>query len=459
MKRKWMALFLALVMCVSLVACGDDTQGDDNEPQNQEEEQEPENGEGQDGEVEPYEPTYGEVEIDFWQHMDGEQFQILVDEYMDLHPNVKINLLSVSFWDYGNKIIPALAGGTAPDILLYDLATATERLAYGQTVDLTDHLAARGFDPSQFRTASMECCMLDDQIAGLPYLTDVRILYYNKDHFAEAGIEEPPATWDQVLEYTEKLTTYDENGNIERMGFHTGLGNLYPWTMIWTYGGQELDGETPVFNSQEGIDALQMAYDIQEASGGYDNYQLYYEGTQASTMSPFVMGDVSMIVDTNEFAATIMRDNPELNWGAAILPTSDGENNHWTWSGGFDLEFTDHGDEDRLNAAIDFGLWLVSKEAQITYGTKSANLMCNTEAAEAVAAERTDLGDEYWAAVMESYDYGRYHDRCLAYPDFTNTISAAYTYVMDGTKTPKQALDDAAEIVTQEINNYHLMND
>ena len=293
----------------------------------------------------------------------------------------------------------------------------------------------------------------------MPYLTDVRILYYNKDHFAEAGIEEPPTTWDEVLEYTKKLTTYDADGNIERMGFHTGLGNFYPWTLLWTYGGQELDGETPVFNSQEGIDAFQMAYDIQEASGGYDNFQLFYEGTQSSTMDPFVMGDVSMVVNTNEFAATIMRDNPDLNWGAAILPTSDGVNNHWTWSGGFDLEFTDHGDEDKLNAAIDFGLWLISKDAQVTYGTKSANLMCNNEAAAAVAEERMDLGEEYWDAVMESYDYGRYHDRCLAYPDYTNTITAAYTYVMDGTKTPKQALDDAAEIVTQEINNYHLMND
>ena len=158
MKRKLIAVLLTLTMCVSMIACGGDTGDEGNTEQNvtEQNQNEDENGE-EDGEVEPYEPTYGEVEIDFWQHMDGEQFEILVNEYMEEHPNVKINLLSVSFWDYGNKIIPALAGGTAPDILLYDLATASERLAYGQTVDLTEHLEARGFDASQYMTAAMDC--------------------------------------------------------------------------------------------------------------------------------------------------------------------------------------------------------------------------------------------------------------------------------------------------------------
>ncbi len=450
MKKKVMALIMALVMCISLAACGGDGQkvnGSGNKEPNDNEE------------VEPYEATYGDVEIDFWHHMDAERFEALAQMYMDEHPNVKINVLSIGFWDMGSKITPALAGGTAPDIFLSDLASASQRLHDEQTVDLTKHLKARGFDTSEFLPASIDCCTYEGKIAALPYLTDVRILYYNKDHFAEAGITEPPATWDDVLEYTKKLTKFDADGNITQLGFHPGIGNLYPWTMIWTYGGDEWDGETPVFNSPEAAAAMQMAYDIQEAGGGYDAYLLFQEGTQASTVDPFVMGDVSMEVSTNEFATNIMQDNPNLNWGAVILPTSDGVNNHVTWSGGFDLEFTYHGDEDKLNAAIDFGVWLCSEEAQIEYGTKSATLMCNNAAAKAVADARPELGEEYWAAVTKSYDYARYHEQVYAYPDIASAEIAAFNYIMNGTKKVQQALDDGVKIVKQEVANYHLMND
>lgn len=459
MKKKLMALVLALAMCVCVVACGDDTEKNNKEDSSTQQTENEQNSAAADQtDVGTYEPTYGEVEIDFWHHMDAELFDELAQIYMDEHPNVKINVLSIGFWDMGTKMTPALAGGTAPDIYLYDLATAQQRLFDEQSVNLTKHLEARGVDMSQFLPAAVECCTLEGELAALPYLTDVRILYYNKDYFAEAGIEQPPATWDEVLEYSKKLTKFDADGNVERVGFHTGLGNFYPQTMLWTYGGDLMDGEEPVFNSQETIDMMQMALDLQDVAGGYDSFLMFSEGTQSSTMDAFVMGDVAMVVNTNEFATTIVNDNPDLNWGAVILPTSDGINNHATWSGGFDLEFTDHGDEDRLNAAIDFGVWLVSEEAQVKYGVKSANLMCNNAAAKAVADARDDLPEDYWAAVTESYGYARYVDYVFSYPEYYQAFYSANTYILNGTKTIEDALNDGVKIVEQEINNYHLMN-
>ncbi|WP_329812597.1 extracellular solute-binding protein, partial [Streptomyces sp. GSL17-113] len=53
---------------------------------------------------------------------------------------------------------------------------------------------------------------------ALPLLADAFGLYYNKDAFAEAGIERPPRTMSEFRKVAAKLTERDGD-RVERAGF------------------------------------------------------------------------------------------------------------------------------------------------------------------------------------------------------------------------------------------------
>jgi multiple sugar transport system substrate-binding protein len=60
----------------------------------------------------------------------------------------------------------------------------------------------------------------DGKLIGLPIVADVEILVYNKKMFEEAGIKEPPKTWDEVVQVGKKLTKdTDGDGRIDQYGF------------------------------------------------------------------------------------------------------------------------------------------------------------------------------------------------------------------------------------------------
>jgi ABC-type glycerol-3-phosphate transport system substrate-binding protein len=64
-------------------------------------------------------------------------------------------------------------------------------------------------------------------------------LVYNKDHFRAAGLdpEKPPATWEQLREYANKLTIdKDGDGNSDQYGFYVpaypASGPLSVWVVL-----------------------------------------------------------------------------------------------------------------------------------------------------------------------------------------------------------------------------------
>ena len=53
---------------------------------------------------------------------------------------------------------------------------------------------------------------------ALPMLADVYGLYYNKDLFAKAGLDGPPQTVSQLMDYAKKLTERNPDGSLKVVG-------------------------------------------------------------------------------------------------------------------------------------------------------------------------------------------------------------------------------------------------
>lgn len=297
------------------------------------------------------------VEIDFWHHYpSGTGAEIMTEvlnDFMATHPNIKVNELGLGLGEQGEKLVPALVAGTAPDIMVYDLATVQERAMKGQTMCLDDYVAASGMDTSVFFPATLDCCTYDGKLYGLPYMTDTRVLFYNKDHFRAAGLdpENPPKTWDEVLEYTKKLNLTDENGEPTQVGFSTVWWEIAPWTMGWTFGADYWDADgNPTLDTPEMLEALNYVKEL-TAVVGEDAFQKLYDASMATGVSPFTNGTVSMCIQFNGFCSTLETYAPDLDYGVALIPTKDGVNYKSSWGAGYGLEFT-HKSDARAQAAI-----------------------------------------------------------------------------------------------------------
>ena len=464
MKKRWIAWMLAIVLVLMTAACGGNEEQKEQTPDDQQNEETA----GEDAkEEEPdanedtgYEPTYGDVEIDFWYLYDQNTMETLIAKYMEDHPNVKINGLWINLWDFASKLTPAFAGGTAPDVVLG--STLAQDAAEGNIVNLTEALEERGFDESRYLPGAIEAMTYDGDYYGIPFVGGTRLFYWNKDIFEAAGLDpdQPPATWEEVAQFAEKTTTFDEDGNATILGFHHEYSNLYAWTTLWTYGVELMDGETPTFNNDATREAIATFQDIQEAVGGRDVMDIWNEAALTTEMgNAFIAGEMAMIVDTSNAPKNISNYNPDLNYGVATIPTSDGTNNKASWGDTTCVEIVDKGDEDRLNAAIDFALWLCEEEAQIMWMEGTGDLSPLANSSELYREIFPEYSEEYYTALEEALPGTRANTYLRAYPSYNNDINTAFNQAVSGEKTVDQALDDAEATIIQEIENYHLMND
>ena len=69
--------------------------------------------------------------------------------------------------------------------------------------------------------------LIDEEgnIYALPFYVDTLALYYDNDAFLNENLIKPPADWNEFMEYVEKLTIFDENGNFLRSGVAFGGGS------------------------------------------------------------------------------------------------------------------------------------------------------------------------------------------------------------------------------------------
>ncbi|GIP33639.1 ABC transporter substrate-binding protein [Paenibacillus sp. J2TS4] len=262
------------------------------------------------------------VEIDFWYGWTGpggEAMEELIAEFNESQDKIKVKGLSQS--DY-QKQLTAITGGNPPDVASNYSKDVASWGSRGAMTPLDDYIAESQVDMDDFIPTAMETSQYDGTTYAIPLAMHVYLLFYNKDIFAEAGLDGPPETISELMEYADKLTVMNDDGRIERLGFFPSVDpNFY--TMTFTYGGRfwdadkkEVTPEDPGFKQ-----SMQFAKDIWDKYGA-ENLDRFATslGKVASPQDPFYTGKYAMRM-TGEYEPKRIEDNvPELNYGIAPVP-------------------------------------------------------------------------------------------------------------------------------------------
>ena len=142
MKKKILAMLLAVVMLFSLCACGGngDSNGDNsnsNSNSNSNNSSSNDNKGGSDGD---------QITIEFWtlalQPTFTDFIQSLIDQYEDEHPNIKISWQDLPWDGIQDKFLAQTAGGNPPDVVNIWSQLALTYASKGALLDLEANATA-----------------------------------------------------------------------------------------------------------------------------------------------------------------------------------------------------------------------------------------------------------------------------------------------------------------------------
>jgi multiple sugar transport system substrate-binding protein len=110
------------------------------------------------------------------------------------NPDITVQVQTVDWTDYTNKVQTLVQNKQFPDILEGDAAPqfAQSHLLYPDKQVMSPSMLANMM-PTFLRDGEYQGVDY-----GMPFTTSTRALYYNKKIFAKAGIDGPPATWAQL---------------------------------------------------------------------------------------------------------------------------------------------------------------------------------------------------------------------------------------------------------------------
>jgi len=247
--------------------------------------------------------------------------QKMVDEWNKNHPSIQVKTQAVTYEDLLQTVTVRQTGGKAPDIIqAYSL--------WGGQLERAQVLAEPPEDIQQdiktnFSTAAVGAVTVDDKILGYPTEVQTYALYYNKKLLAEAGVTEPPKTWDELATVAAKVTKRDAKGNIKVAGFGLTSGwdsaVVHPFLcLLQAAGGQFLsdDGTQAAFNSPAGKAALEFEKSLIDAKSA---------DPAINVLRAFPSEKVAMTINAGWWIGslkTAMKDKYE-NVGVAPVPGPD----------------------------------------------------------------------------------------------------------------------------------------
>lgn len=183
--KKLLAFIMAAVMLLALTACGKKNGGNDEKP----------NGEGLSGDV-----TF--MVIDSF-NSDDNALQAATDAFMKANPNVHVTIEYVASTSIQEKFTTAALAGSGPDVIALDSAGwAVDAAAAGLLKPLDNELKPIA---DQFFEGPLNSGIYNGSYYSVPWYMNNEGLYYNKTILAAAGVENPPATWDELVDAIAKV--------------------------------------------------------------------------------------------------------------------------------------------------------------------------------------------------------------------------------------------------------------
>lgn len=254
--------------------------------------------------------------ISFWtNHPGGSQAieQQLVDAFTEeTGIEVEIVTAGANYEEVSQRFQTAQTSGDVGDLVVMSDATWFTNYVNDSLLAIDDVFAAAGGDASTYNATLFDDYRYEDAHFAVPYARSTTIYYYNKDHYAQAGLTQAPTTWDEVQANSQALV----DAGVTDIAFSFPSASDYPaWMMnnlVWGYGGGWSDEwDASAVTSDGTVEAVEFAQAAVQAGWANVSSNSPADDFAAGATSQFI-GSTGSLGGVTETAA--------FEVGVAFLP-------------------------------------------------------------------------------------------------------------------------------------------
>ena len=146
-------------------------------------------------------------------------FEATLATFREQNPEITFDFEPIP-GNYSEKLQLMLGTNTAPDVFFLKGMLSPSYMSFGILKDMNANIDADpSFDRDDFFPVLLDAFKKDGGQYGIPKDFSPYVLFYNKQMFAEAGIDSVPTNWEELVEVATALTKdLDGDGQNDQFG-------------------------------------------------------------------------------------------------------------------------------------------------------------------------------------------------------------------------------------------------
>ncbi|MEO3750633.1 sugar ABC transporter substrate-binding protein [Streptomyces sp. B6B3] len=255
-----------------------------------------------------------------------ELLEQLLEDFEAEHPDIDVELVSPPTNQADNKLQQMLQSGSGVDVLEVRDTTVGPWSTNGWLHDMSGDLKDWGGWDALTDNATAAAEDAEGHTYFLPYGFYGLSLFYRTDLVEEAGFDEPPATWEDLLEQASAIQ--DEDSRQYGYAFRGGLGaagnvtaaiQAYVADAINPENGYQLADGGSIFSAPEAEDALRTYFALFDQAAPPSSVSWGYP----EMVEGFSNGSTAFLLQDPEVIASVRESNAvdEDQWSTAPLVT------------------------------------------------------------------------------------------------------------------------------------------
>ncbi len=307
------------------------------------------------------------IELEFWHAMSGGRtaaVEKIVDGFNAEHDDINVTAqFTGSYAETLTQGISAVRSGNPPHIIqVYEVGTQT--MLDSEAIVPVYEIAEGEIDFGSVIQPILNYYSVEGNLYSMPFNSSTAMLYYNKDAFAEAGIETVPETWADIEEMGLQI--------IDSGAANHGLSFGWP---AWILEQMHAYHNQPYANNDNGRSgrASEVYLDRDFAKMVLGTWTdlvakdvVAYGGREYSANQDFLAGEVAMLIQSTSSLSSIM-DSADFEVGTTFLPRFEGQGIGNSVIGGASLWVMQGHSDEEYAAVVEFFKYLSKTDVTIQW--------------------------------------------------------------------------------------------
>jgi multiple sugar transport system substrate-binding protein len=380
-----------------------------------------------------------------------------IEEMRARHPELDIRLdyIPLPYQNVHSAFLQLMANNTALDVIDIDPSWLGEFAQKGFLTDLTNRSKNWG-QLNDFYQVFLPPATYNQKLYALYGLADIRAIWYWKDLLNKAGVNpDSLKTWDGYIASAKKLNTVLRPQGMEGVHLvgasHSPDIEFYPY--LWMLGGDLLKLKSghptkgtyyfPAFNDSAGVRAL--GFIKAQIDAGIKPQKQHFWGKEFLDRKFAVMLEAIQNHVRDDYNVTTPDSAREFEQKVGMIPmfpVPDARYQSASLLGGWELGIP----QTSKNKELAWELITTMLEPKIISPmlAKYGLLPSRISIGEGPSSSTLNSAIPYYAKLVSMIQIGHTRPNIPEFPQIADNLKEAIDQIYNGTKEPKQALDEAA---------------